>query len=985
MRVQKFALLVFLTIFLAFSVSAATKQVALTVDVTNSEGSHDPVSGASVRVELKEPPWTSWDLTTDSSGEATFNPTVSTYHTYYFDIDVSATGFVSESLSNVDYTSCASSTCDVETIAYIDLEPIDVSNCNNNGTCDPGETSGTCPADCPDVPDYPVEGIVKSAVLHIGGLTDQCPSGTVTKGEFNTGATYLAKLCVEFINSTGLTNELVLKSARVEDADGEIDDWCLEDDEVPGATFLSGSQYKVLCKSSVTLVSDTDKPLKQHVLDVFVTNSLADCTASYNMVTGPFRDYQDNLHYLCAKVANYVDPSDAECNLTTPLWVYADASVATRITGWAGTSTGTGYDYQYGDRVYLIVNAPGCNGRSISFDVYQGPVADDHLKFVLSPAFWSSSGGGRAEYYWGCSLESIVEGSCNRLPQWEESTGYGTSPTDPVIYSFKAKVQGTDIESVFSAPLSVNKPLDAECHYDPNSEADDVECGDGMKCAEGNICVDNSCTTDPNSCGEGFCDPDTLNCVECYNNTQCVESQGEGYLCNLVASSGDDYHTCYFNDSCTFSELTWRWAENGDEIILEGTHKETVVGWIDEVLWQHGGLVGLAAHGEGCEGIGDIVFVIKEKNFFVDESVAIYEPNVTRESRYFAYSDPPWEPIWFNTAMDWFFEGGQLEYYFYMASASDPNTPLKGGISGVLNVIGPEPAECQYDDDSDDDDAECVDNDDFGEGYRCSSRNTCVPLCSADEPCEDDLLCSVDGTPEGTTQGMCYGCFEDDDCADTPTTPSCSNVSFQCVECIDAEDCRDLHPEGNESMFCGADNTCTSACNPANGNADCAIFASGLTADEIWGLSLTDRAARKGNTVCHADLLQCVQCNANYDPQADEDVCEAGGCCFVGTACKVDEGDCVQCIEDSICVFGTCNEDNECVFDLDLGGFGGIVVALLGALVGFMIGGPPGAIAGGLLGLLVGGGLGGDGGMLGGLGDLFGGGDLLGMLMGFLG
>jgi hypothetical protein len=93
-----------------------------------------------------------------------------------------------------------------------------------------------------------------------------------------------------------------------------------------------------------------------------------------------------------------------------------------------------------------------------------------------------------------------------------------------------------------------------------------------------------------------------------------------------------------------------------------------------------------------------------------------------------------------------------------------------------------------------------------------------------------------------------------------------------------------------------------------------------------------------------------------------------GACCWYATACLIEENTCVECIEESICGWGKhCNlETNTCESGFPdgglFGGFGGILLALVGAFAGFMFMGPCGALIFGLLGLFLGGGLLGGGG-----------------------
>ena len=944
MRLQRFAFLVFLLVFLSFSVSAEMIEANFYVNVYDAVDG-GPVGGASVTVTHSSVPY---ELTTDSAGHTNMLAlTVPKNLNQEFRVEIEKAGYQSKTYSSLV----------VNPGGIPGAEHLIIS-----AQLTPGDSS---------TGDYPIRGIVKSVVLESG----ECDEGFAPQGEFiPKDSSAPLKLCVEHVPSEDFTSgQYVVKAYLKSRSVGE--DQCA-DGEIVGRSFLGGGSYYTFCKNMSNV---RERATEQHVIDVLITDDPDDCPGTvYQVISDIFYDVNNDPYFMCTAIVNY-DESDGVCELSDPQWKYVNISVASEITGWVEQGGASDYDFVHGDDVYLAVKAPGCRYENVVFEVYDGPSSDPStgtLKYILSPSEWVPSGVGSKSYYW-------------EFPMWTERKGLGSSnPDGPVYYNFIAKIGGSAIDSGFSANLKVNKPAEAECHYNPNSDADDLECGDRMVCTEDNICVTDTCTTDPDSCDKGHCDEDTHRCVECFENAYCEEGYGENYACDLNEDS-PNYRTCYSTVGCRFSNLKWK-DDDGFDIITEGPDKESVVGWIDTQAWQYGDYVGMVANAEGCEDVGDVVFIIKEKAGFMDQGVLSVAPNDSEGSRYFSFMFPFWQPLWVPTWGNTFLNGGDFEYYFYAASASDPDTPL-GEESSVLVVTKPEPAQCHYDENSEDDDEECVNDRNFGLGYRCAKENKCVIECSEDDPCEDGFVCAGEGSPEGTTPGRCYECFSDGNCEDTEGTPRCS-TEFKCVECANSDDCHILYPGGDaEKLICSSEGICTASCNSSRGNVDCAVFAKGLTEYDILAMSQEDRANARGNVVCHSEEGSeegvCVQCNANYDPKEEVDICVNGGCCFTGTACLTNETRCVQCVENSICGVGKC-VDNKCVGGMeDLGIGEGIIVALIGALVGFFIGGPVGAIGGGLLGLLLGG-SGGDGGgildgLLGGGGGGLGG--ILEMLMGFFG
>lgn len=988
MRQKKFLTISVLLIFLLCSVSART--VDLYVEVKNST-SGNPISGATVNFSVWRPQGVllnSWQLTTVQNGQT---PTV-TYQlstgTNWFDINVSASGFQRKFIN--DLPVIISSGTQTYKIATVELD-------SNVPEAPPAP-----PAPVPEsglVTD--VEMVVQSEQTPV-----QCPIGYAEKATFKDSLFNKDhKLCVKYASEFVQNNQYVTNAYLKSTNTAPVDKGCFGTDTEIINFFggNAGSFNLCIAKKNLQVLSE------QFLADLTILKTES-CPTGY-IASDTFYDQTGGAHKLCAKIQNA--PASGSCDLAdTPTWMKSNPLSAIEnniVYGWVNQPSCApdqvdylNYDYQTGiQNLVLYAHTPGCTQDAIKFTVYEGttPVHTGTVEL----------GQNRFDEYtylpWCPPWSSSIVGDVDKKYSFKVSLGSSSSTASPT-----------------SEILTVKKPLDAQCNYDPNSQADDTQCetlpgfGAGFVCAVGNICL-RQCETDQD-CEQGICDATTGKCVECTNNDnnnqQCVDLEGENYVCNLNAES-ENYQTCVYSEPCSFSNL--RWLSPGTNELRTAT-----TGWKSSGS-QCGYNVNLAVNAAGCEELSkeDIRFVIVEERFLIPDTnqAALTPAIVTRDSREFYYVDyrVPWSE--FSEVL---YGSTPQRYYFYVAKADDLLTPLSAtpdnpnGLSPVLEVSRPQQAECNSAGDHAVEDEKC------GPGKVCDNEcNKCIDECTSNADCQDGKICArtengvvggmigaaigatiVFNPMAGASNGRCYECFSDEQCSDNPENKYCALSGprqFSCVECDTPANCE--APEAEEgqeqlAMLC-IENECTATCTT---NADCAGLDKNYTEETILSWDNATRAANKDKTVCVEGV--CVDCNANYDPKASPDICLEKECCFTGTACLIEENNCVECLENSICgTLSHCNtETHKCEPGLSsdvLGIFSGlvsvgimaVVFALIAAAIGFFAGGPIGAMIGGLLGLLIGGGIGGGlGGLMGGgggLGDLLGGLPDLGDLMGGLG
>jgi hypothetical protein len=1021
MRTEKFILFsILLLVFLISNVSAG-KTVYLDVIVKNSTSPNSPISGARVIV-TRATSSDLWDLTTDSQGRTPDIVKNLPYGTHDFYINVTAPGFQQKTNIHSQITLVLGDPTVEFTLATVLLDSESSGpTCNNNGTCDTarGETTANCPADCPAPP--LASGIVKDVQLIIppSGQTDvQCPTGYATGGSFYDPVfNALHKLCVQYSDLQGFVpgsqyvNKTYLKAKLGEH-------YCDEGD-IALRSFSGGGVYYTLCISKVSIVSITSLSDNQYVSKVNIS-AIGSCTSEFNRETpeNPFSDASGGLHKLCVALQNPKDTTgpSTTCTLSTPQWVNSTLDPQQEVWGWIGTDK-TNYIHGIKD-LFLYVNATGCREDVVKFEIYEGPFNDPssgEKRYTFSPASWQD---GYKFYPW-------------QYPEWFEKAGPGSA--GPRYYVFKAIVDGSSnpvIASSFSSVLTVKRPLDAECHYDPSDDADDKECVDAGKighiCVEDNTCQNFAC--DPNnrqSCSNGYCDPTTLKCVECLENSHCTTCTGPhcgtNWVCDLTSTSSN-FHKCIYNQAC---HMTVKWARTNDNGFDPTNGGNAWPGKVtsDSSSWQCGTKFNLVAESlGGCDEVADIVFVLAEKNLMISDTPETFLTPQTRiaGSRYLVYSD--FEPTFSMTLEDLLRSipdsligaGNVYQYYFFAADKSridalalDPSKILNAlgdpsnqdsilsevrlsDDSAVLMIKKPAQAECNSGaTDKQAEDAKC------GTGKVCAPTcNKCDNQCTQNSDCKDGKVCAIEKenvvggmigaavgaeilfTPvAGAIKGRCYECFNDIQCVNKEGKKHCALSGpnqFTCVECTAADQC--TKPNNQTAMLCGADNKCTATCNT---NADCTIF---KYLESTTNLNKQQKIDLKGKEVCDTESHLCVQCTDNYDPKNPSGTCQPGEtCCWEGIACLEEENKCVECIEDSICGWGShCNtEEHKCEAGFppkENSPITGIIMAIIGVLLGMMFMGPCGALFGGLIGLLLGGGLGGGGGegILGGLGGLLG-------------
>ncbi|MBU0907084.1 MAG: hypothetical protein KKD18_01695 [Nanoarchaeota archaeon] len=997
MRSQKFILLGFLLIFLAANVSA----LSLCTSVSNSQYPYDPISGATVRVELLEGSHPTWTLITNANGDTSpcASTTLST-GTHYFKLDSSATGFQDWNQNNVPLTINPIET--TYRFPQISLTPVSTTPkaCNDNadndgdgkcdfdgavgspgcdGTPDPGCTSAD-DNDEYNAPAPPSSGIVVDVKIKSGHLSVECDEGYTEEGRWSpVGFPDDPEiLCVKYV-SPQITGQIqILEKVYLSQASG--DHWCEMVDgveDVRGTNFPGGGEDPhpfVLCKRYATR-TDQDVMSKQYVFKARISQTGCGTTPPYQLQSTQFFDNDAHTNYLCTGLANY-QQAQGDCILSNPKWINRDNKEIDTITGWFEPDQNT---YQCGElELYLQVQATGCYNDNIDIQVNEGDKTSNFESFnpyqsFTIPATVNRQGaqGDIAYFHW---LD----------PLWFEKTEPEVPLDGDRYLYFKASV-GTSQETDWSKKLTVKKPDKAEC-------TNDAQCEVGEMCNQCNKCVDFSCDPEePDSCSDGkYCDDeaDPPTCVECLTDRNCQENPvygdlAEYFKCNMASK------TCYSTLGCQFTKWSFTDAKNNQEI-------SSAMGWInnnreDYVL---GTNVIITGEASGCEPVSDLVFVVIEEDdliIFTTESKAYTLPATAVSNSRFFVNINSWQPDWYPS-FEHFFGGllggkNSFEYRVYAASASNLNKPFEVK-SEILTVTQPPIAECHFSQGPAIADAECP------AGERCSEGNRCVEQCTIDSDCENGALCATaEKAIDGAILGSCYQCFADTDCASqTDGKKYCTDKNndkpFTCVACLKNSDCPS---QDNKPGICSKTNTCTASCDPANGNSDCSSFAlSAKTREEIRAITdLTARAATKGKDVCDQTDKVCVQCTDNYNPREPDSHCQGNSCCPEGTACKVEGKKCVECIEDSICGSGRhCDTTtNKCIGGINggalFGGVGGsLITELLGALIGFFAMGPTGAGIGALIGSSLGGS---GGGTLGGLGDLFGGlGGLFGIILQFI-
>lgn len=975
MRTKKFILLSILLVFLITSTSARIADIY--VEVKNSTSPNNPISGAVVNIssvingQLK-----SWKLTTDSNGVTPYiREDLSTAIDYFFDVNVTATGYQKKFVGNVRVD--ISLQQQVYKITTVSLDPISSGPCDNDGTCESsiGENYTNC-GDCSS-PSLDT-GLVKDVLLVVpaSGQTEvSCPEGYANKGAFyDVTLNKLHKLCVKYLDSYD-SGEYVKTAYLKQRSSGSA---CNDNDaEIRwfpgGVSSPPGSTVSyTLCEGKQN-IEQSEFATKQYVTDIIISDT-GSCPGTYNLQSDTFYDHNNGAHKLCTRMENY--QSAGSCTLSEkPTWMKSnplEPPSNNNVVGWVGISSCgpdqvdyKTYNYRGGiSNLIMYSNAPGCQAETLRFEIWEGPQSNPNSGSIVYTSTIDPN-----------THRSGNIAFLNWCPPWSQPTLGGPGPR---YYNFRVSVQGTpSITSPFSDTLTVNEPQEAQCHFDKNSNADDAECdkvGKGLVCKEGNMCVTECSSND--DCEDGaYCDTTSGQCVECLETSTCVNSKGANYVCDLNADSSD-YHKCVYSEPCKFTRLRWTDSSTNQEFDLNSPVK----GWISND-YVCGKTVNLIAEAAGCKDISNVVFVMTEENFLIpdSENIVLKPQTRTSDSRFFIYTgfQPPW-----SLTLGSLLGTTNFKYRYYVSTEGDISKSLSktsdnpSGLSAPLIVEKPTVAECKYDAKSEEDDKKC------GAGKRCGECNNCINECTSDSDCGDGKYCASATT--GGTPGRCYECFTDAACASKPGKIHCAAASsetpFTCVACNEASQCNQTNNE-----IC-IKNVCTKICQT---DSDCTAYKKSLTDDEIKALNISQRIEQKGKEICDPTSHVCVQCNDNFKDEEPNAHCQIPGtCCWYQTACFIEQKTCVECIEDSICGWGRyCNKDRHiCEGGLGqnaIGGglLGGIILGLIGAIGGFMLMGPMGIVLG-LLGFLIGAG---QGGTLGGIMDIFSGGlGGLGGLFGFV-
>lgn len=176
----------------------------------------------------------------------------------------------------------------------------------------------------------------------------------------------------------------------------------------------------------------------------------------------------------------------------------------------------------------------------------------------------------------------------------------------------------------------------------------------------------------------------------------------------------------------------------------------------------------------------------------------------------------------------------------------------------------------------------------------------CTLRCSTPADCPDAKpICSI---PSGTAEGVCVECLNDTTCSGG--TPECNISTKECVPCVTNAPCgvlgRVCDTTANECVRCLADEHCqeeaaTQRCDTiAHSCVEC-----------LENIDCTDVAESRCNPGTHT----CETCTA-------DEQCEPGA-----AKCRVADGQCVACIDDSQCPGARCDLTSgtcvECTSDTD--------------------------------------------------------------------
>ncbi|MFH1290209.1 MAG: carboxypeptidase-like regulatory domain-containing protein [Nanoarchaeota archaeon] len=644
----------------------------------------------------------------------------------------------------------------------------------------------------------------------------ECEGGYVEQGMFVDGVGDIYRFCVQKVYGTFVPGTYVNFSYFESDTGS---DECLQGGVSVG-TFRYGygsDDFARLCVDIDHITEAERNGISPIVLDSLVDDA---CYTNpvYNFITGPIYLPSGGVVYHCAKVLNWDEADEGDCEISEARWINPDNEIYTPDgNNIAGPVNGFESGRLPGERVHAAVDIVDCLEEIVIFEIYEGQ----------DTAVWALEGPTRT------FTVSNPRGSfAYNVPAWEppwfDDPTPGTDENDPVYYAFIAKVQGISTELDHSPFLQVERPPERECE---NND----DCAEGRTCDEDGRCAvecedDGDC--DGNVNGEICCDDadkcSAGSCVDCYDDTNCISQYGEGYSC-------DAENYCTDGGGCQLTGPVWL-SEDGNPIT-----GGSVRGWGDDQEKKDGDIVRMKVTGTRACLTEEVLFTVYEANVGVDNEVVQLSSTYVHGLDFYV---PAWEPPW--NIEEWLsiFEGDELEYYFVASGVSSESRHSQPD----LIVIDPGDAVC-------DEDVAEGEDDGCSEGGVCDG-GSCVAACSEDDDCEGDLVCE---------EGSCVECVVDDDCTDDEK-PKCNSVNV-CVECYDASHCsEDGETCDTNSMICvpicTSDDDCEEdeLCNIDEG------FCVGCLSDD-------DCASASSGEFCNVDgNNQCVAC-------LNDDHCDYGQYC----------------------------------------------------------------------------------------------------------
>ncbi len=552
--------------------------------------------------------------------------------------------------------------------------------------------------------------------------TDTCGVGYTTTFEFTDLANNVVKHCIK--TQSGFNSGTYVVNSYIELSTGVPETLCSKGGE-PDIWFQTTQGSYYLCVEK-KFVSEFEPGSEKIMLDAVMGES---CSATHNSQEGPVTVTDKNIYH-CAQIFNggATQPTAAgDCVIYSVSWVNFRKEPITEATGWEQGRDGT--------RVFLWAKlSEGCLSKKIIFNVYEaGNVAPATWVSLLTPPSPIT-----AEIAW---IDGVPIGYSEWHPPWTQKVTPGFTAGTPIIYGFKAKIDGTTSE-LASETLTVSRAPDLDCDTDNDCRSR----GEDFVCAGGKCVV--KCLSDA-ECDEGRCDLESGKCVECLSNSDC-EGFSEDSVC--------EENVCTKYGNCVLSNPRWQSA-NGNIL----TKKSSVKGWTGEAR-QCGDPVDLVAFGtEGCQE-KTIEFKIMEKNFLLADRFAGMVQVI--KGKYFVLD---WEPPWtLTTRIQELFELNSLEYYF-VPVINGEEIKTAEFTSNILKVVKPNEVECM-------EDRDCNDN-----TKKCDECGMCVDKA---EPCRFNRDCGENGT---CVDGKCAVSADEEGCETYKATAGELNGRSGSQYCVDHE------------------------------------------------------------------------------------------------------------------------------------------------------------------------------------------------------